>query len=305
MNFVIWLFFTHHNALQVIHVALCINIAWLDNISWHGRIFYYPFVIHSSAVSIFWLLWGTLLERFTHVALWEVCLLPPAAHRASGHTSPSFTIHLLPQQGTVCACVCVCTWVKSLQSCLTLYITMYYSLPGSSVLGILQARVVEWVAMPSSRGTSWPRDLTLVSCFNRWVLDYKHHLGSPQWTLDPFKSLPGKMIIQWTGLFLFFIFRAAVCYYWSNQHIFCYFSDDSNSVGLCYFFFFSFNCFIFLSLFIFPVFILASTFCFGGFLKSYICMWGLRADLVERVGVSEEFHWGQTFPEVSPKRQSL
>ena len=101
----------------------------------------------------------------------------------------------------------------------------------------IQARILEWGAMPSSKGTSRPRDLTLISCFNRWILDHKRHLGSPQWTLEPFKSLLGKMIIQWTGLFLFFIFRAADCYYWSNQYIFCYFPNDSYSVGLCYFFF--------------------------------------------------------------------
>ena len=42
---------------------------------------------------------------------------------------------------------------KSLQSCLTLC-PMDYSLPGSSVHGILQARIQEWVVMPSSRGSS-------------------------------------------------------------------------------------------------------------------------------------------------------
>ena len=36
--------------------------------------------------------------------------------------------------------------------------------PGSSVHGILQARILEWVAMPSSRGSSGPRDRTCVSC---------------------------------------------------------------------------------------------------------------------------------------------
>ena len=36
--------------------------------------------------------------------------------------------------------------------------------PGSSVHGILQARILEWVAMSSSRGSSWPRDWTQVSC---------------------------------------------------------------------------------------------------------------------------------------------
>ena len=37
------------------------------------------------------------------------------------------------------------------------------SLPGSSVHGILQARILGWIAMPSSRGSSQPRDRTLVS----------------------------------------------------------------------------------------------------------------------------------------------
>ena len=50
------------------------------------------------------------------------------------------------------------------QSCLTLCDPMDCSLPGSSVHGILQARVLEWVAMPFSRGSSWPRDQTQVSC---------------------------------------------------------------------------------------------------------------------------------------------
>ena len=48
---------------------------------------------------------------------------------------------------------------QSLQLCLTLC-----NLPDSSVLGIFLARVPEWVAMPSSRESSWPRDQTLTSC---------------------------------------------------------------------------------------------------------------------------------------------
>ena len=38
------------------------------------------------------------------------------------------------------------------------------SLPGSSVHGISQARIMEWVAMSFSRGSSWPRDWTCISC---------------------------------------------------------------------------------------------------------------------------------------------
>ena len=44
------------------------------------------------------------------------------------------------------------------QSCLTLCDPIDCSWPGSSVHGILQARILEWVAVSSSRGSSWPRD---------------------------------------------------------------------------------------------------------------------------------------------------
>ena len=57
------------------------------------------------------------------------------------------------------------------------------TLPGSSVHGILQARILEWVAMPSSRGSSPPRDQThvsYISCIGRQVLYHKRHLGSPK-----------------------------------------------------------------------------------------------------------------------------
>ena len=59
---------------------------------------------------------------------------------------------------------------KSLQSCPTLCHPMNCSPPGSSFHGVLQARVLEWVAVPSSRGSSPPRDQTCisyVSCIGR------------------------------------------------------------------------------------------------------------------------------------------
>ena len=62
---------------------------------------------------------------------------------------------------------------QSLQSCKALCDPMDCSPPGSSVLRILQARILEWVAVPSSRGSSQPRDWILISCFfsiGRWVL---------------------------------------------------------------------------------------------------------------------------------------
>ena len=50
------------------------------------------------------------------------------------------------------------------QSCLTICKPMDYSQPGSSVHGILQARILEWVAISYSSESSQPRDGTWVSC---------------------------------------------------------------------------------------------------------------------------------------------
>ena len=96
------------------------------------------------------------------------------------------------------------------QSCLTLCDPMDCSLPGSSVHGILQARILVWVAIPFSRGSSWPRDRTQVSYiagrfFTIWatrVAGSPHHSlhwghvgtkasrhspgsGGPSWAYEP------------------------------------------------------------------------------------------------------------------------
>ena len=70
----------------------------------------------------------------------------------------------------------------SLQSCPTLCDPVDYSLPGSSVHGIFQVRILECLAVPSSRGSSWSRSQTqvsYVSCFGRQALYHWCHLGSP------------------------------------------------------------------------------------------------------------------------------
>ena len=57
--------------------------------------------------------------------------------------------------------------------CVWLFATPWTIPPGSSVHGILQTRILEWVAMPSSRGSSQPRDLTCisyVSCIGKRIL---------------------------------------------------------------------------------------------------------------------------------------
>ena len=75
---------------------------------------------------------------------------------------------------------CVCMWARSVtSSSLQLHDC---SPPGSSVHGILQARMLEWVAISSSRESSGSRDqarISCVSCFGRWIL-YYFPGGKPQ-----------------------------------------------------------------------------------------------------------------------------
>ena len=54
--------------------------------------------------------------------------------------------------------------------CLALCDPTNRSPPGSSIHGILQARVLEWVAISFSRGSSQPRDQTRISCVGRQIL---------------------------------------------------------------------------------------------------------------------------------------
>ena len=97
---------------------------------------------------------------------------------------------------TVCVCVCLVA-----QSCLTSCIPMDCSPPGSSVHGGLQARTLEWVAMPSSRGSSLPRDRTWVSCISRWVL---YHWATYESSKDEPMLRSQEFILPWPAFNLIF-----------------------------------------------------------------------------------------------------
>ena len=70
------------------------------------------------------------------------------------------------------------------QSCPTLWDLMDCSPPGFSVHGILQATILEWVAIPFSRGSSQPKDQTHVYCIARQILYHVSHERSPQLALN-------------------------------------------------------------------------------------------------------------------------
>ena len=78
---------------------------------------------------------------------------------------------------SVCVCVCVCVLV--MQSCPSLCNPMECRPPGSSVHGVLQAGILEWGAIPFSRGSSQPGYWTRVSCiegklFTSWATRETH-----------------------------------------------------------------------------------------------------------------------------------
>ena len=68
--------------------------------------------------------------------------------------------------------IAVCCYRLVAKSCLTLCNHMDCRPPGSSVHGISQARILEWVAISSSRSSSKSRDQTSISCIGRWILSY-------------------------------------------------------------------------------------------------------------------------------------
>ena len=102
-----------------------------------------------------------------HYSVFPLTLFCPLNHELVKVLSKSLFLFPHPAQCLthtcvcVCACVCVCICVYV---SLTLCDPMDCTPPGSSVHGILQARILEWVVMPSSRGSSWRRDGTRISC---------------------------------------------------------------------------------------------------------------------------------------------
>ena len=81
-------------------------------------------------------------------------------------------------------------WSKVAQLCPTVCDPVDCSLPGSSVQGIFQARILEWVAISFSRRSSWPRDWTQLSCivgrrFTVWATRDTAEPPGKLWILKP------------------------------------------------------------------------------------------------------------------------
>ena len=112
------------------------------------------------------------LHQFTFSPKYTGLLFSPHPHqltlvsvpREESPSAPTFrltgcqTLRSAAFKVGFCCCCCLLT------QCLTLCDPMYCSPLSFSVHGILQARILEWVAISSSRGSSWPKDQTWVSC---------------------------------------------------------------------------------------------------------------------------------------------
>ena len=91
--------------------------------------------------------------------------------------------------------------------CLTVCDPMDFSPPGSCAYGILQVRILQWVAISSSRGSSWPRDQTqvsYVSCLGRWILSLAPP-GKRWWLSEPFLFSLGLSRKMWISLVVVYI----------------------------------------------------------------------------------------------------
>ena len=113
-------------------------------------------------------------------------------------------------------------------SCVRLCDPMDSSLQGSSVHGILQSRILEWVAMPSSRGSSQSRDWTQVShiagrFFTIWAISkaQEYWIGypipSPGNLPDP-EIEPGSPALQADSLPADLPGKPTDCSYWYSKH---------------------------------------------------------------------------------------
>ena len=127
--------------------------------SWNSILLYLFLAAHYRRVSVHLCFWSSLSQIIIWMDVlrfWKINGFSLCCNSATWPIKFGVSVH-----------------AKLLQLCSTLCDPMDCSLPGSSVHGILQARILEWIAMLSSRGSSQPTDQTWVSyisCIGRQVL---------------------------------------------------------------------------------------------------------------------------------------
>ena len=94
------------------------------------------------------------------------------------------------------------------QSCLPLWDTVDCSEPDSSVHGISQARIVEWVAISFSMGSSWLRNQTCISCIGRHIL---YHWATWKAQISCYKFINWTEF--WNKYYIFLVFLEKLIYF--------------------------------------------------------------------------------------------
>ena len=120
---------------------------------------------------------STMLSKAHHPVSFSSCAVQTEMYSSQLYSweMRGFPAHSKPKL-TASVCVYVCL-LADLCAAVSLCDPMDCSPPGSSVCWILQARILEWVAISSSTGSSQPRGQTQISCIGRWVLyNYCHHI---------------------------------------------------------------------------------------------------------------------------------
>ena len=119
--------------------------------------YFYIFLLNSSFINIenIWNVFVSETDAFAYTSILVTCSPVPLVYVCV------WTNAILSQ--SVCACVFSRIWLCDPKDC---------SPPGSSVLGISQARILEWVVIPYYKESSWSRNQTHVSCIScigRWI----------------------------------------------------------------------------------------------------------------------------------------
>ena len=153
--------FEDHHQTRLEYICICARV--LSHFS-HAQLFASPWTVAPQDSPVHRLLQARIREWVT----------PPGDPPDPGIKSMSVMSPVLVGEfsatGATWEALCICKWkVKVVQSCLTLWDPMDYT-----VHGILLARILEWVAFPFSRGSSQPRDQIQVSCiaggfFTSWA----------------------------------------------------------------------------------------------------------------------------------------
>ena len=147
-------------------LSICIPIHSISSLSIH------PFCLSTQSIlsicPFYLCIQSIYLSILSPVCLSSSLYIYPSIHSSSLPVYPS-SLCIHPSIHPICFSIyhvynlsCIYMYVCA-QSCLTHCDHVNYSLPGSSVHGISQARILEWVAMPSSRGSSRCRDQACVS----------------------------------------------------------------------------------------------------------------------------------------------